>query len=164
MGNELNILFIGDIVGRLGRAIVKKLLPELKKKFSVNLTIANGENAAAGYGITEGVYNELIEAGIDVISMGNHMFDKKDFTKVIKDCPKIIRPANYPPGVPGKDHIIVEAKMGKIAVINLVGRVFMPAMDCPFRVGAELIEKVKKDTPIIIVDIHAEATSEKCAM
>jgi metallophosphoesterase (TIGR00282 family) len=164
MKNEIIVLFIGDIVGRLGRKIVKELLPKLKKEHSVDLTIANGENSAAGYGITEKVYKELTEAGIDVITMGNHMFDKKDFSKVLEDCPKIIRPANYPPDVPGKDNIIVETKSGKVAVINLLGRVFMPPMDCPFRVGEALIEKLKQETPIVIVDFHAEATSEKCAL
>jgi len=162
--SNINILFISDIVGRLGRKITKDALPQLKKKLNIDLTIANGENAAAGYGITEKVYNELVETGIDAITMGNHMFDKKDCASALERCPKIVRPANYPPGVPGKDHLIIETAKGKVAVINLLGRVFMQAVDCPFRVGAALIDKIKGDVPAIIVDIHAEATSEKYAI
>jgi hypothetical protein len=164
MDSELNVLFIGDIVGRLGRAIVKKLLPELKKEFRVDLTIANGENSAAGFGITEKVYKELIETGIDIITMGNHMFDKKECLTSIDVCPKIVRPANYPPGTPGKDHVIAHVKNSNVAVINLLGRVFVTAVDCPFRAAETLIEKVKAKTNIIIVDMHAETTSEKNAM
>lgn len=162
---EVSILFIGDIVGRLGRAVVKKELPALKKKFSPDLIIANGENSAAGYGITESVYKELIESGIDVITMGNHMFDKKDFPKVIDSCSDIVRPANYPPSVPGRDHLIKKTRGGiSIAVINLLGRVFMPAVDCPFRIGEALAEKLRKEADAVIVDFHAEATSEKRAL
>lgn len=160
----MNILFIGDIVGRYGREITKKLLPELKKEFKPDLTITNGENSAAGYGITTKVYNELTEAGIDAITMGNHMWDKREVIKEIENLPNMIRPANYPKDTPGKDHIILEIKGVKVGIVNLVGRVFMQPLDCPFRVGEEIIEKIRKATPIIIVDIHAEATSEKTAM
>jgi len=164
MKKEVNILFVGDIVGKLGRKICKNLLPEIKKKYSIDFTIANGENSAAGYGITEKVYQELTDTGINVITMGNHMFDKRDFSKNIDACPTIIRPANYPENTPGKDHLIVDVKGIKIATINLLGRVFMHPMDCPFKIGESLIEKIKNQTPIIIVDMHAEATSEKCAL
>ncbi len=164
MNDEINVLFIGDIVGRLGRAATKTLLPELRKEFSPDVVIANGENSASGYGITEDVYKQLTEMGIDCLTMGNHTFDKKDFANGINNCTKLIRPANYPPEDPGQDHMIMNAKGAKVAVLTLLGRVFVHAVDCPFRVGAAMIEKIKKETPIIIVDVHAEATSEKCAL
>jgi len=156
----MNILFIGDVVGRPGREIVKKLLPELKKELAVDLTLINGENAAAGVGITEKIYQELIEMGIDIITMGNHMWDKKEFVKEIDHCPRIIRPANYPPGTPGLDRILYKG----VGIVNLCGRVFMQSLDCPFRVGEKVINDLKKETKMIIVDMHAEATSEKYAM
>jgi len=161
---NINILFIGDIVGRLGREIVKEILPSLKKELQPDFILINGENAAAGYGITKKVYGELIETGIDVITMGNHMFDKKEMIKELEACPNLLRPANYPKGVPGKDYIILEKKGIKIGVINLIGRVFMQALDCPFKAGEEIIAKIKKEASIIIIDMHAEATSEKYAM
>jgi metallophosphoesterase (TIGR00282 family) len=164
MENDINVLFIGDVVGRLGRAIVKELLPSLKAEFKVDLTIVNGENAAAGFGITEKVYNELVSLGIDIITMGNHMFDKKDCVSSVGVCPRIVRPANYPPGTPGKEYAVVEVKGKKVGVINLLGRVFIGAFDCPFRAADALIEKLKKETGTIIVDMHAETTSEKTAM
>lgn len=162
--SQLNILFIGDIIGKYGRQITRELLPDLKKEYVPDLTIANGENSAHGYGITEKVYKELCTMGIDVITMGNHVWDKKEFVKTVDKCPKVIRPANYPPGVPGRDHIIIESRGTKIGIINLIGRVFMQALDCPFRVGEALVNKLREETPIILVDIHAEATSEKCAL
>lgn len=161
---ELKVLFIGDIIGRLGRQICDRLVYELNSEFSPDLTIVNGENSAHGYGITEKVYNELLEMGIDVITMGNHMWDKKEVVKNIDKLPMVVRPANYPPGVPGKDHLIIEKSGIKIAIVNLVGRVFMQALDCPFQAIQRLLPTLKKETNAIIVDIHAEASSEKCAM
>jgi len=161
---ELKILFIGDIVGSLGRKIVKKLLPELKKDIKPDLVLVNAENSAHGYGITEKIYNELIGEGIDAITMGNHIFDKREIIKSLEIFDKIVRPANYPPSVPGRDHLIIEKNGVKIGIINLLGRVFMPAVDCPFRTGEAIADKIKEKTNIILVDIHAEATSEKCAM
>ncbi len=161
---ELKILFIGDIVGSYGRKIVKHLLPGLKKELSPHFVLVNAENAAHGYGITEKIYNELIEIGIDAITMGNHIFDKREVVKTLESWDRIVRPANYPPAVPGRDHLIIEKNGTKIGIINLLGRVFMPAVDCPFRVGERLANKMKDETKIILVDIHAEATSEKCAM
>ena len=163
--NILNILFVGDIVGRLGRAITKKVLPATKQEFSIDLTIANGENSSGGYGITEKAYNELVASGIDMITMGNHIFDKKDFAKTLANCPNIVRPANFPPDVPGKDLAIMRVKDVNVAIVNLLGRVFMQAVDCPFRTADKLLgEKIKKDASVIIVDMHAEATSEKAAL
>lgn len=163
--DTLNVLFIADIIGRLGRAATKKVLPSIKSEFSIDLTIANGENSSGGYGITEKAYNELVAAGIDMITMGNHIFDKKDFAKTLANCPNIVRPANFPPDVPGKDFTIIKVKGVNVVVVNLLGRVFMQAVDCPFRTMDKLLaEKIKKDASVIIVDMHAEATSEKAAM
>lgn len=151
-------------MGRLGRAVTRKLLPLLKAEMPIDLVIANGENSASGYGITASVYKELIDMGIDCITMGNHMFDKREFVRELENADRLVRPANYPPDVPGRDHLILKVKDVKVAVMNLLGRVFMPAMDCPFRTGEALLKSIKSETPIVIVDIHAEATSEKCAI
>jgi len=160
----MKVLFIADIIGQPGREAVAKLLPELKQKEEPELVIANGENAAGGMGITPNVANDLFRLGIDVITMGNHTWDKKEVMDVIED-PNIIRPANYPPGVPGRGAALV-ATPGKfkIGIVNLVGRVFMPSNDCPFRAAEKIIAELRKETPVIIVDMHAEATSEKVAM
>jgi hypothetical protein len=162
--NSLSILFIGDIVGAYGRAIVKHLLPEIKKEYPSDLIIANGENSAHGYSITEKIYNEFLEMGIDAITMGNHMWEKKEVVSKISAFEKMVRPANYPPGVPGKDHLILGVKGIKVGIVNFLGRVFMQCMDCPFQSAEKLIPKVKEQAKIIIADMHAEATSEKCAM
>jgi len=162
---EIRILFIGDIIGRPGRSLTKKLLPELKKEFTPDIIIANGENSAAGFGITGKVYKELVEMGIDIVTMGNHIWDRKDFLPEIPSCTNLVRPANYPDGVPGIGHKIFTSKSGiKYGVINLIGRVFMPAVDDPFRVGERIVEEIRKETPLIIIDFHAEATSEKQAL
>lgn len=161
---EITILFIGDIIGRYGRAITKKMIPAIKAKERIDFVITNGENSAAGYGITEKVYNELTGAGIDIITMGNHVWDKKEIVTKIDEYVDLLRPANYPKEVPGKEYLIKEKNKVKIGIINLCGRVFMPALDCPFKKAEKLIEEIKKSTNIILVDIHAEATSEKEAM
>lgn len=160
----MNILFIGDIVGAYGRAIVKHLLPQLKKEFAIDLTIANAENSAHGYSITEKIYHQLLEAGIDALTMGNHMWEKKEIIPKITTFDKMVRPANFPPMVPGYDHLIIESKETKVAIINLLGRVFMQCIDCPFQTVERILPKVREQANIIIIDIHAEATSEKCAM
>jgi len=160
----MNILFIGDIVGSYGRAIVKHLLADIKKEYAIDFTIANGENSAHGYSITEKIYNELLAMGVDAITMGNHMWEKKEMVQKISALERMVRPANYPPGVPGKDHLIIDFKGTKIGIVNLLGRVFMQCMDCPFQAAEKLIPKLKEQAKIIIVDIHAEATSEKNAM
>lgn len=159
----MKFLFIGDIVGRPGRNIVKQLLPKLRDEHKPDIIIANGENAAAGVGITKKIYNEFMELGIDVITMGNHIWDRKEFLPDVASCPNLVRPANYPEGVPGKGYEIFSMKGFKFAVINLVGRVFMPCIDCPFHMMDALMPKLKGETPIVIVDFHGEATSEKNA-
>ncbi len=160
----MNLLFIGDIVGSYGRAIVKQLLPEIKKEYAVDFTIANGENSAHGYSITEKIYHDLMDTGIDAITMGNHLWEKKEIIPKIALFENMARPANFPPGVPGKGHLILEAAGIKIGIVNLLGRVFMQCMDCPFQAVEKLVPKIREQTKIIIVDFHAEATSEKCAM
>ncbi|MFH1710554.1 MAG: TIGR00282 family metallophosphoesterase [bacterium] len=160
----MKLLFIGDIIGRPGRYIVKSLLPGLKEEFSPDIVIANGENAAAGIGITKKIYDELTDMGIDVITMGNHVWDRREFLPDISSCPTLIRPANYPEGAPGKGHDIFSSKGTKYGVINLVGRVFMPCINCPFQTANLIVAKINAETPIILVDFHGEATSEKNAL
>ena len=161
----MKILFIGDIIGRPGRTAVANLLSGLVGENQIDLVIANGENAAAGFGLTPAVLDSLFDLGIDVVTSGNHLWDKKEILPRLKKEPRLLRPANYPPEVPGACFGVFEDKKGrKIGVFNLLGRVFMPAVDCPFRTADRVIAELKKETDIIIVDMHAEATSEKVAL
>ncbi|MHB1418786.1 MAG: TIGR00282 family metallophosphoesterase [Bacillota bacterium] len=163
----MKVLMIGDIVGRPGRRAVKQVLPQWIKEHAIDLTIANGENAAGGIGITKEICEELFSYGVDALTMGNHVWDKKDIYSFIDSEPRIVRPANYPPGTPGQGYITVNTRGRdklKVGVVNLSGRVFLSTLECPFRMGREIIEKLQMQTPIIIVDFHAEATSEKVAM
>ncbi|WP_186577400.1 TIGR00282 family metallophosphoesterase [Aquibacillus kalidii] len=160
----MKILFIGDVVGSPGRDMVQNYLSKLKQKYQPHITIINGENAAAGKGITEKIYKQLLEWGAQVITMGNHTWDKKEIFEFIDDAKNMIRPANFPEGTPGKGLTFVKSNGVEIAVINLQGRTFMPPSDDPFRKADELIEEAKKRTNIIFVDFHAEATSEKQAL
>jgi len=161
----LNIIIIGDIVGRPGRRVVKELLPNLVREFQIDLVIANGENAAGGNGITPDMAEELYDSGVDILTMGNHVWDKKEIIPYFEVEKRIIRPANYPPGTPGKGYLIFSVTRNvKVGVLNLSGRVFLGNLDCPFRSADVLIEEISQQTPVIIVDFHAEATSEKQAM
>ena len=161
----MRILFLGDIVGRPGRTIIKKLLPNLRKTESIDLVIANGENATAGSGLIPRITDELFESGIDVMTSGDHIWKRKDIYDYLKVSARLIRPANYPAGAPGRGSTVVDTAVGKkVGVINIIGRVFMDAVDCPFARVLKEIEIVSKSTDIIIVDLHAEATSEKVAM
>jgi len=163
--NTVNCLFIGDIIGRPGRIAVRDYLPTLTARYSTDIVLANGENAAGGFGITPQIAEELLNSGIDVITSGNHIWDKKEIIDYIKDRKWLMRPANYPPNVPGSGSTIFKTKRGyNIGVVNLCGRVFMDALDCPFRVGKEIVESMREKTNIIIVDMHAETTSEKAAI
>lgn len=160
----MKILFIGDIVGAVGRAAVKALLPALRDRYKIDFVVANGENAAGGFGITEKVASEIFGFGVHIMTSGNHIWDKKESIPYIAKENRIIRPVNYPPGVPGYGSVVITLPSGtKIGVVNLSGRVFMSSIDCPFRVGKDEIERVQKETKCIIVDFHAEATSEKIA-
>jgi 2',3'-cyclic-nucleotide 2'-phosphodiesterase len=160
----MKILFVGDVVGSPGRDMVQSYLPKLKQKYQPHITIVNGENAASGKGITEKIYKQLLEWGAQVITMGNHTWDKKEIFEFIDEAKYMVRPANFPEETPGKGIVFVKFNGIEIAVINLQGRTFMPPSDDPFRKADQLIDEAKKRTNIIFVDFHAEATSEKQAM
>lgn len=164
MPDKLGFLFLGDIIGRPGRSALRKILPSLMEKYSPAFVVANGENAAGGIGITEEVGRELFSL-TDVLTSGNHIWDKKEAIPYLEREPRLLRPANYPPQNPGKGTYVLESKDGwKAAVLNLQGRVFMEPIDCPFRVADKEVEKLRAVTPFIVVDFHAEATSEKQAL
>ncbi|HUT96599.1 MAG TPA: TIGR00282 family metallophosphoesterase [Dehalococcoidales bacterium] len=152
------ILAIGDIVGKPGRKAVSRVLPDLRRKYGINLVIANGENAAGGIGLTPETARELLDAGTDVITSGNHIWAQKEIFPYLEGQMPIVRPLNYPPGVPGRGYMVI----GQVAVVNIMGRTFIGNFDCPFQAMDKLLGKLKQ--PIIIVDFHAEATSEKVAM
>jgi len=161
----MNILFIGDIVGSPGRQAIKELLPELKEEYRLAFTIANAENAAGGSGITPAVAQEIFDTGIDVLTSGDHIWKKKEIFEIIDKEERILRPVNFPLGVPGRGWAVFKTRDNiKIGVINVQGRVFMEAIECPFRTSRQAQEALSKETNIIIVDIHAEATSEKVAL
>src|SRR5215216_6255472 len=163
----MRILFIGDIVGRSGRAIVLERLPGLIADWKLDLVVINGENAAGGFGITEAIYRELIDAGADAITLGNHAWDQKEALVFIERAPKLIRPINYPPGTPGRGAAMIEARSGaRVLVVNAMGRIFMDPLDDPFAaIERELSAcALKKDADAVILDIHCEATSEKQTM
>ncbi|HHY12780.1 MAG TPA: TIGR00282 family metallophosphoesterase [Firmicutes bacterium] len=161
----MNLLFIGDVFGSPGRAFLKAMLPELIENYQVDFTIANGENAAGGAGLTGAVAQELFSMGVDVITSGNHIWDKKEIYPVIDSENRILRPANYPPGIPGKGSGIFTARGSTtVGVINVCGRVFSPqSFDCPFRILDGEIAKLRTITPVVVIDFHGEASSEKIA-
>jgi metallophosphoesterase (TIGR00282 family) len=164
MPDKISILFLGDIIGRPGRRILDQYLHPFVEKHSPTLIIANGENAAGGLGITEKVGQELFTE-IDVLTSGNHIWDKKEALDYLAREPRLLRPANYPPQNPGKGTYVFKTRgKEKIGILNLQGRVFMEPIDCPFRNSDEEIERLRASTPVIVVDFHAEATSEKQAM
>ncbi|ADQ40489.1 metallophosphoesterase [Caldicellulosiruptor acetigenus I77R1B] len=159
----MRFLAIGDVVGRPGRNILKSTLSKLKENYKIDVVIANCENAAGGNGLTKKVADELFSIGIDVMTMGNHVWANKEIFSFIENETRIIRPANYPEGTtPGRGYNVFEKNNLKFAVINLCGRVFMENLDCPFRKIDEILGKI--ECPIVIVDFHAEATSEKIAL
>ena len=161
----MQILFIGDIVGKPGRRAVSNLLPHIIARHDIDIVVANCENAAGGLGVTREVIDELYACDIDVLTSGNHIWDKRGVGDFIGDYPTLLRPANYPEGTPGRGGVSVRDSSGKsLGVINLEGRVFMKSLDCPFRVAEREIERLGGALDIIIVDLHAEATSEKQAM
>jgi metallophosphoesterase (TIGR00282 family) len=161
----MNILFIGDIVGAPGREAVKQLLPGLKKEYSLQFIIANAENAAGGSGITQKVAQELFQSGVDAMTSGDHIWKKREIFEFINQEERILRPINFPLGAAGRGAARFKTKQGlNVGVINVNGRVFMEALECPFRTTMAAVEELSKDTKVIIVDIHAEATSEKVAL
>jgi len=161
----VNVLIVGDIVGSAGRRVVKEMLPGLISRYMVDLCIANVENAAGGVGVTPEIAGELLLSGIQVLTSGNHIWDKKEIAEYISAESRLLRPANYPPGTPGSGSCLIELPgRRKVGILNLAGRVFMRELDCPFRVADQEVERLKHQTNIIIVDFHAEATSEKIAL
>jgi metallophosphoesterase (TIGR00282 family) len=161
----LNILFIGDIIGRTGRRAVEQRLHTLVDAWNVDLVVANAENAAAGFGLTVNVAAELYDLGIDVLTSGNHIWDKREIYEYLDRESRLLRPGNYPPGLPGRGSGVYKTAAGtRIGILNLEGRVFMNNLDCPFRSADREIDILREQTPIILVDFHAEATSEKAAL
>lgn len=161
----MKILFIGDIVANPGREAIKGLLPELQKEYGLDFVVANAENAAGGSGITPAVARELFESGVNVLTSGDHIWKKREIFEIIGKDERILRPLNFPQGASGRGACLFKAKNGSnIGVVNVNGRVFMDALECPFRTTRQAVEELSKDTKIIIVDIHAEATSEKVAL
>lgn len=164
MPDRVRVLFIGDIIGRPGRRVLQKFLHKLEEKTGPTIIIANGENVAGGVGITEKVGRELFD-DVDVLTSGNHIWDKKEGIRYLEEEPRLLRPANYPSGSPGRGSGVYTDKSGsKIGVLNLQGRVFMEPIDCPFFTADQEIASLRKETSVIIVDFHAEATSEKQAL
>ncbi len=160
----MKILVIGDVTGKPGRRILKELLPSLRRRYGAQIVIANGENAAGGMGITEETAEDLFAAGVDVITGGNHTWRNRDAYALLDAHPHILRPANYPPGAPGRGAATVEADGTMVGVLNLQGRVFMGELDDPFRAADVHVAELRGRAAVIIVDFHAEATSEKIAM
>src|SRR5262249_3917285 len=163
----MRILFIGDIVGRSGRTAVTERLPGLIRDWKLDFVAINGENAAGGFGITEAIYQELVDAGADAVTGGNHSWDQREALVFIERAPRLLRPINYPPGTPGRGASLLEAKNGaRVLVVNVMGRVFMDPLDDPFAaVERELTAcALRRDADAVLVDVHCEATSEKQAM
>ncbi len=159
----MKVLFIGDIVGKPARKLLNKALDPLKKELKADVVIANAENAAGGSSITPDTAKEVFRSGIDILTSGDHIYRKKEAQKVLEDLP-VIRPLNYGDLAAGSGYLVKEVNGVKIAVVNLLGRVFMQPVDCPFKAIRDILPKLKKEAGIIIVDMHAEATSEKLAM
>ena len=165
MSRTIRLLFIGDIVGKPGRELTQRAIPPLIDRYSIDLVIANVENAAGGFGITREIGESIRGYGVDVMTSGNHIWDKKEVIEYIPTQPRLIRPANYPEKVPGHGYYEATTALGDmVTVINIMGQVFMANLDNPFRIVLETLEKLRNRTPIILVDFHAETTSEKMAM
>jgi metallophosphoesterase (TIGR00282 family) len=160
----MKILFIGDVVGEPGRRAVKQLVPKLRAQHGLDVVIANGENSAGGSGITPATAKEIFDAGVDIITSGDHLWDQKEVVELLQKEPRFVRPLNYPAGTAGQGSALLQLGDRTVAVVNVQGRTFMPALENPFTMMAAEIQRLRKITPTIIVDIHAEATSEKIAM
>ena len=160
----MNILMVGDVYGESGRAAVAKLLPKLRREHAIDFCVVNVENAAGGFGVTAPIARQILESGADVMTSGNHIWDKKEIVPYIVKENLLLRPANFPAGTPGAGHVTIKCGPHRVAVVNLMGRVFMLPIDCPFRKADELVPELRKETPIVLVDMHCEATSESLAM
>ena len=154
------VLVVGDVIGKPGRRAVNRLLPDLRQQYGLDLVIANAENVAGGLGVTPATASELLNAGVDVLTSGNHIWAQKEIIPYLDSEMPILRPLNYPPGVPGKGYMVT----GQALVVNLIGRTFIGNYDCPFRAMDQLLSEFEDRPPVVIVDFHAEATSEKMAM
>ncbi len=162
---EVRVACFGDVVGSAGRKILARLLPDFIRRRDVHLVVVNGENMAGGSGVTEATYKEVRKAGADVITSGDHIFKRSEVISLLEREPALLRPANYPKRAAGRGSVVVSARNGvEVGVINLVGRVFMGPAECPFLAAQDLVDRIRQRTPLIFVDIHAEATSEKIAM
>lgn len=161
----MKILFIGDIVGEPGRKAVKSLIPKLRDQHGLDFIIANGENSAGGSGITPKTAEEIFSSGVDVITSGDHLWDQKEVVELLRNEKRFVRPLNYPPGTIGQGSLVIQkGSLPPVAVLNLQGRTFMPVLENPFQLGRDEVERLREQTKIIFVDIHAEATSEKIAL
>ena len=161
----MNVLMVGDIFGDSGRAALAKLLPKLRQQHAIDVAVVNIENAAGGFGVTPQIARTVLEAGgVDVLTSGNHIWDKKEIIPYIGKENLLLRPANFPAGTPGAGYITVKAGPHRVAVLNLMGRVFMNPIDCPFRKADEVVAELRRETPVVLVDMHAEATSEVMAL
>lgn len=163
----INLLFIGDIIGRTGRQAVASLLPGLKQKYHLDMVIANGENAAGGFGLTPKIADELFSLGINVITTGNHIWDQKEIEDYLRQNSRLLRPANFPVGDLGRGSVVVSPEnqpQVRVGVLNLAGRIFLGPADCPFRCAREEVAKLRRESSIVVLDFHAEATSEKTAL
>ena len=160
----MKIMMIGDVYGEPGRAALARLFPRLRDKYQVDFSVVNVENSAGGFGVTQAIAESVLELGVDVMTTGNHVWDKKEIMSYIVKENRLLRPANYPAGTPGAGHITVKSGPHRVTVINLMGRVFMHPIDCPFRKAEEILDAVRAETPIRLVDFHCEATSESIAM
>jgi len=160
----VNILMVGDVYGEPGRAAVTRLLPKLRQEHAIDFCVVNVENAAGGFGVTAPIARQILEHGADVMTSGNHIWDKKEVVPYIVKENLLLRPANFPAGTPGTGHVTVKCGPHKVAVLNLMGRIFMAPIDCPFRTADAVLPELRKDAAIVLVDMHAEATSESLAM
>lgn len=160
----LDILFIGDIVGGPGRDAVADVLGKMRSEGFPDVVVANGENAAGGFGLTEKIYTELLDLGVSVVTMGNHTWDKQEIMGFIGEADRLVRPLNYPDGTPGRGWTLYTSHGVQVAVVNVMGRAFMPTVDCPFRAVEKALQEIDGETPVVLVDVHAEATAEKMAL
>lgn len=161
----MKILFIGDIVGKPGRVAVERLVPSMRVESGIEFVVANAENSSGGSGITAETAGELFNSSVDVLTSGDHIWKRKEIFELIRGEPKILRPLNFPAGAPGRGYGVFRSSAGvKVGVINVLGRVFLEPLECPFKAVKKAVEEIRKETPVILVDIHAEATSEKIAL
>lgn len=164
MKSQIKVLFFADLVGKPGRFVLSQMCKPLKEKFAADYVIANIENAAGGFGITPEMAHKVFSYGVDCQTSGNHIWDRMDIVKYLDDQPRLLRPANFPPGCPGSGYLVDEVEGVRIGVLNLMGRTYMKDIDCPFRVADRELKKIRGETDIVIIDFHAEVTSEKQAI